>query len=148
MAEKGVALCPTVAAGDAVSQYRGWKKGVDPEPARIKEKRLSVQAAVAAGVTICNGSDVGVFAHGDNVRELEILVDYGLTPLATLKSATSVTAKVLHMENQIGAIRPNLFADIIGVEGDPLTNIAALRRVKFVMKGGALVRRLEAAPRT
>lgn len=141
MAERGVALCPTVAAGDAVSQYRGWKKGSDPEPARLKEKRESVVSAVAAGVTICNGSDVGVFAHGDNVRELEILVDYGLTPLAALKAATSVTAKVLHMENQIGAIRPNLLADMIAVDGDPLASIAALRRVRLVMKGGALVRR-------
>ncbi|HEY7569394.1 MAG TPA: amidohydrolase family protein [Gemmatimonadaceae bacterium] len=141
MAERGVALCPTVAAGDAVSQYRGWKKGTDPEPARLKEKRASVMAAVAAGVTICNGSDVGVFAHGDNVRELEILVEYGLTPLAALKAATSVTATVLHMENQIGAIRPNLLADLIAVDGDPLASIAALRRVRLVMKGGTLVRR-------
>ena len=141
MAEKGVALCPTVAAGDAVSQYRGWKKGTEPEPPRLKEKRASVMAAVAAGVTICNGSDVGVFAHGDNVRELEILVDYGLTPLAALKAATSVTAKVLHMENQIGALRPGLLADIVAVDGDPLVSIAALRRVKLVMKGGSLVRR-------
>ena len=140
MAEKGVALCPTVAAGDAISQYRGWKKGTEPEPPRLKEKRASVMAAVAAGVTICNGSDVGVFAHGDNVRELEILVDYGLTPLAALKAATSVTAKVLHMENQIGALRPGLLADIVAVDGDPLASIAALRRVKLVMKGGTLVR--------
>ena len=145
MAEKGVALCPTVAAGDAVSQYRGWKKGTEPEPPRLKEKRASVMAAVAAGVTICNGSDVGVFAHGDNVRELEILVDYGLTPLAALKAATSVTAKVLHMENQIGALRPGLLADIVAVDGDPLASIAALRRVKLVMKGGSLVRRPGAA---
>lgn len=140
MAEKGVALCPTVAAGDAVSQYRGWRKGADPEPPRLKEKRASVMAAVAAGVTICNGSDVGVFAHGDNARELEILVEYGLTPLAVLRAATSVTAKVLHMENQIGAIRPNMLADIIAVEGDPLASIGALRRVRLVMKGGSLVR--------
>ena len=140
MAEKGVALCPTVAAGDAISQYRGWKKGTEPEPPRLKEKRASVMAAVAAGVTICNGSDVGVFAHGDNVRELEILVDYGLTPLAALKAATSVTAKVLHMENQIGVLRPGLLADIVAVDGDPLASIAALRRVKLVMKGGTLVR--------
>ncbi|MEW5915425.1 MAG: amidohydrolase family protein, partial [Gemmatimonadota bacterium] len=106
MAERGVALCPTVAAGDAVSQYRGWKKGVDPEPARLAEKRASIKAAVAAGVTLCNGSDVGVFAHGDNARELEILVDYGVSPLQSLKAATSVNAKVLHMEDKIGSIRP------------------------------------------
>lgn len=147
MAERGVALCPTVAAGDAVSQYRGWRNGADAEPPRLREKRLSVQAAVAAGVTLCNGSDVGVFAHGDNARELEILVDYGLTPLAALKAATSVTAKVLHMDEQIGAIRPGLLADIIAVDGDPLASIAAIRRVRFVMKGGAPVRRPEAVSR-
>jgi imidazolonepropionase-like amidohydrolase len=141
MAERGVALCPTVAAGDAVSQYRGWKKGVDPEPARLAEKRASVKAAVAAGVTLCNGSDVGVFAHGDNARELEILVEYGLSPLAALKAATSVTAKVLHLDDRLGAIRPGLLADLVAVDGDPLANISALRRVRLVMKEGDLVRR-------
>src|SRR5690606_13271841 len=75
MVEKGVGFCPTVAAGDAISQYAGWKKGVDPEPARIVTKRQSFKAALDAGVAMCFGGDVGVFAHGDNVRDLELMVE-------------------------------------------------------------------------
>ena len=77
MVEKNVAFCPTLAAGDATSQYAGWKKGVDPEPARIARKRETFKAALDAGVKMCFGGDVGVYAHGDNVRELELMVDYG-----------------------------------------------------------------------
>jgi imidazolonepropionase-like amidohydrolase len=97
MAEKGVALCPTLAAGDATSQYGGWKKGTDPEPAGIRRKRESFKLALDNGVTIAAGSDVGVFPHGDSVRELELMAAYGMSPLAVLKSATSVNARVLRM---------------------------------------------------
>ncbi|HKE15291.1 MAG TPA: amidohydrolase family protein, partial [Kofleriaceae bacterium] len=139
MARHKVALCPTVAAGDAVLQYRGWKKGSQPEPARIAAKRRSLKAALAAGVTLCNGSDAGVFAHGDNARELEILVDYGVKPIDALRAATSVDARVLHL-SQLGAVRVGLLADLVAVRGNPATDIKALRDVRLVMKNGVLYR--------
>jgi imidazolonepropionase-like amidohydrolase len=139
MKERGVALCPTVAAGDAILRYRGWKRG-DPEPARIAEKRASVRAALAEGVIICSGGDSGVFTHGENGRELELLVDYGLTPLQALTAATSTNARIFHLDEQLGTVKRGLLADLVAVRGDPTKDIHAVREVAFVMKGGVVFR--------
>jgi imidazolonepropionase-like amidohydrolase len=141
MADHGVALCPTLAAGDATSQYAGWKKGVDPEPAGIRRKRDSFALALSAGVTIASGSDVGVFPHGENARELELMVAYGMTPAAALKAATAVNARVLHLDGQVGRVAQGLQADLVAVMGDPTKDISATRRVQLVIKSGAIVKR-------
>jgi imidazolonepropionase-like amidohydrolase len=138
MKEKNIALCPTLAASEAVEQYRGWTKGTLPEPKRIVEKRKSFKAALDAGVTICMGGDVGVFTHGDNAREMEDMVEYGMKPIDVLKSTTSVNADVFKIADQVGRIKKKLFADIIVVEGDPSTNISQVRKIKLVMKNGAI----------
>jgi imidazolonepropionase-like amidohydrolase len=137
MKEKGIALCPTLAAGDAIEQYKGWVPGTE-EPQRLQEKRKSFKAALAAGVTICMGGDVGVFRHGDNAREMELMVAYGMTPVDVLRSATSVNADVFGIGNNVGRIKPGLLADITVVEGDPVKDMHVLRKVKLVMKGGII----------
>jgi imidazolonepropionase-like amidohydrolase len=141
MKEKNVALCPTLAAGDAIQQYRGWKKGIDPEPASITNKRKSFQFALKAGVTICMGGDVGVFAHGENAREMELMVEYGMPSVDVLRSATSVNADVFGYADKIGRIKKDLFADLVAVEGDPSVQIQNIRKVKMVMKNGVLYKR-------
>ena len=140
LAEKGVGYCPTLAAAEAYAKYfSGWKLNT-PEPAELKSKRASFRAALDAGVTIVNGSDIGVFAHGDGARELELLVDYGLTPAQALRAATSVAAKTLHRETKLGTVKAGFLADLIAVEGDPTVKIGALRTVRFVMKNGVIHR--------
>lgn len=136
MKEKNVALCATLAAGEANAQYKGWKKGVDPEPANITHKKKTFQLALQAGVTICMGGDVGVYTHGDNAREMELMVEYGMSPLEVLRSATSVNADVFGYGNKIGRIQKGLLADLVAVEGDPVTDIKAIRKVVMVMKAG------------
>jgi imidazolonepropionase-like amidohydrolase len=135
MVEHHVALCPTITAG------AGPWPPANPDAPANQRKRASFKAALDAGVTIINGSDVGTFPHGENARELDAMVAYGMAPAAALKSATSVAARVLHMENQIGWLKPGLYADLAAFDGDPTRDIAALHRVKFVMKGGAIYKK-------
>jgi imidazolonepropionase-like amidohydrolase len=135
MKQRGVAFCPTVAATDAISQYKGWQRG-QPAPPRVLTKHRAMQAALQARVTLVVGGDVGVFAHGDNARELELLVqDYGLAPLDVLRAATSGNARIFHLADR-GRVAPGLLADLVAVVGDPTQHIEALRQVKLVLKGG------------
>jgi len=142
MKEKGVGFCPTLAAGDAVLQYKGWKKNdpAEPEPNLITQKRETFRMALDAGVTICMGGDVGVFAHGDNAREMEMMVDYGMKPEEVLRSATSVNATAFGYADKIGSIKTGLQADIIAVEGDPSLDIKSIRAIRLIMKGGKLIK--------
>jgi len=123
MKERGVALCPTLAVASGPN---------------VEKKKIVFKQALNAGVTIASGSDVGVFAHGDNAKEIELMVAWGMPIVDALRSATSVNARVLHMEDKIGRVKTGLFADVIAVEGDPSHDISALRRVRFVMKNGAV----------
>src|SRR5688500_14371033 len=129
MKERGVAFCPTLSTFAVAKLGNGDRK------------RAAFKAALAAGVTISSGSDVGVFAHGDNAKEIEAMVDFGMPLIDAIRSATSTTARVLHMADKIGSVKQGLFADLIAVEGDPTSDIKALRRVKFVMKDGTVYKR-------
>ena len=139
MKEKGIALCPTLAATAAIESYfHGWK-GTGPEPEAIVKKHEMFAMALKAGVTICMGGDVGVFPHGDNAREMILMAGYGMKPIDVLKSATSVNAEVFGLK-QLGNIKAGYLADLVAVQGNPVEDIKAVRQVKFVMKDGIIYR--------
>lgn len=140
MKERNVTYFPTIAAVDMITQYRGWKKGVSPEPANVTNKKRSFKDAIASGVAIGMGGDVGVYPHGENVLEMELMVEYGMKTLDVLKAATSINARAFHLDNQVGSIKEGLKADLVIVTGDPSKNISDLRKVKFVMKDGVVYR--------
>ncbi len=140
MAAEGVAWCPTLAAGEAISAYGGWQKGIDPTPARVLKSQRAFELALAAGVTICMGSDVGVFPHGESAWEMELMEEYGMSNIDVLRAATSVNAEILHMGSEIGTVAPDYLADLIAVAGNPLEDISVLRNVQFVMKDGYIYR--------
>jgi imidazolonepropionase-like amidohydrolase len=138
MAERKVALCPTLTVIEALARFRGYRPGIDPEPARLAKARAAFKKALEAGVTIINGSDVGAFAHGELGRELELMVEFGMKPTEALKAATSTAARAIGLGDQVGIIQPGMKADIIAVEDDPTADIKAVRKVKFVMKDGVV----------
>jgi imidazolonepropionase-like amidohydrolase len=139
MNEKGIALCPTLSATEAISTYHGWKKGIDPEPTAVKQKHYIFTEARKAGVTICMGGDVGVFPHGDNAREMILMAEYGMKPLDVMRAATSVNATVFRLKD-LGNIKPDYLADLVAVEGNPADDIKAVKQVKLVMKDGVIYR--------
>ncbi|HLZ17279.1 MAG TPA: amidohydrolase family protein [Cyclobacteriaceae bacterium] len=141
MRDHNVTYIPTIAAVDMINQYRGWKKGSQPEPAAVVNKKKSFKEAIHSGVAIGMGGDVGVFPHGENVLELELMVEYGLPVMDALKAATSVNAKAFHLDNLLGAIKEGFLADIVIVSGDPSKNISDLRNTQLVMKEGVVYRR-------
>jgi imidazolonepropionase-like amidohydrolase len=140
MKQRNVAFCPTLAAVEAIERYGGWSgeaKPVEQVPKRIVQKRALMKQVLEVGVPLCNGSDVGVFDHGDNAWELELMVDYGVSEVAALRAATSDNARFFHLE-ELGRVANGKLADLIAVVGDPTREIGALRDVRFVMKDGVI----------
>lgn len=142
MKDKKVALFPTLAAVESISQYRGWKKGEDPEPTRITKKKKVFKEAISMGVDVGFGGDVGVYSHGNNVLELELMVEYGMDPITALKAATSTNARIFGLSNK-GWLKEGSLADIIAVKNDPSKNISDLREVILVVKSGDIFLRKE-----
>jgi len=135
-----VTFIPTLAAVEKITAYKGWKKGEVKEPLNITNKHNSFKIAMDAGVSIGMGGDVGVFTHGQNALEMELMVEYGMKPLDVLRAATSVNANAFHINNELGFLKPGFLGDIVIMKGDPTKNIKAVRDILFVMKDGVVYR--------
>lgn len=139
MASRGVVWYPTLAAVEAISSYGGWTKGIDPDPERIVAKKAVFRKALDLGVKIGMGGDVGVYPHGENAWEMELMVEYGMLPIEVLRAATSLNADTFHLADR-GRIRAGLLADLVAVAGNPLDDMHVIRDVRLVVKGGEVVR--------
>ena len=140
MKEKGIFAVPTFAIFDYFAHHRESQDQAAGEAAMLEYKITEFKKQVAAGVQFAVGSDVGPFPHGTQARELTLMVEYGMTPLAVLQADMLHGAKLLGWAGEIGELKPGFYADIIAVPGDPLKDISAVEHVQFVMKNGAVVR--------
>lgn len=138
MVEHNTVLCPTLAATESITRYRGWKKGQSPVPDNIKHQHSSFKLALETGVAVCNGSDVGVFTHGDNPIEPQLMVEYGMKEKSVLRALTMGNAITFNVGDKVGQIKPNMLADLVAVKGNPLKDIKQLSNVDFVMKNGVV----------
>lgn len=139
MHDRGTALCPTIAASEAYARYFQHWNGEEPAPESVQENRRSFRMAMGAGVSICMGGDVGVFPHGQNWLEMEAMERAGMAAPQVMIAATSGNARIFHLTDR-GAIKPGLLADIVALDGDPTRDVSAVEHVRFVMKGGQIVR--------
>jgi imidazolonepropionase-like amidohydrolase len=140
MKEKGIFAVPTFAIFEYFSRHADAAVEAEREGALLKYKIAEFKKQVAAGVEFAVGSDVGPFPHGTQAVEMELMVRYGMTPAAVLQADLLHGAKLLGWEGQIGQLKPGFYADVVAVPGNPLEDITAVERVKFVMKGGTVVR--------
>ena len=139
MASKGIALCPTIAASEAYARYFEHWNGVEPAPESVQQNRRSFRLAMQAGVPICMGGDVGVYTHGKNWLEMEAMQRAGMPAAQVMIAATSGNARIFHFADR-GEVKPGLLADLVAVDGDPTRDVSAVEHVRFVMKGGQIVR--------
>jgi imidazolonepropionase-like amidohydrolase len=139
MHDRGTGYCPTLGASEAYARYfQGWN-GQEPAPESIQQNRRAFQLAMKAGVKICMGGDVGVFAHGKNWLEMEAMQRAGMPAAEVMIAATSGNAGIFHLADR-GQVKPGLLADLVAVPGDPTGDVSAVEHVNFVMKGGTVVR--------